>query len=122
MTLPIRSVLARAGAVALLTAGGLAFAASPASAEDSADLLISPMSSVLADGTTKAKAKPFKFLVYNLGPATATDVKVAVDVSKLDTDRVRFELPDSCVKQKKVFTCALSELSFGAVDSIPAGT
>jgi hypothetical protein len=121
MTLPIRSVLARAGAVALLTAGGLAAVSTPASAADGADLTVAPMSSVLAEGTTRAKAKPFKFLVYNVGPATATDVRVAVDVSRLDTDRVRFELPESCVKQQKVFTCTLRDLSGGA-DSIPAGT
>jgi LPXTG-motif cell wall-anchored protein len=113
MTLFHRSALARAGAVALLAAGGLTTVAVPAYAADQADLDLVPISSQLARGVDAAKAKPFKFTVHNLADAVdAKGVTVTVDTSGLKK-KVGFVVPDGCEVTGKTFTCLLGDLRGG---------
>ncbi|MGK5674121.1 cell wall anchor protein [Micromonospora sp. URMC 106] len=113
MTLFHRSALARAGAVALLAAGGLTTVAVPAYAADQADLDLVPISGQLARGVDAAKAKPFKFTVNNLaGDVDAKGVTVTVDTSGLKK-KVGFVVPDGCEVTGKSFTCLLGDLRGG---------
>ncbi|MER7330677.1 MULTISPECIES: cell wall anchor protein [unclassified Micromonospora] len=114
MTLFDRSALARAGAVALLAAGGLTTVAVPAYAADQADLALTPTSYQLAKGVKAAKAKPFKFTVQNLTDGVdAKDVTVEVDTSGLKAKRVGYVVPDGCEVTGKTFTCLLGDLRGG---------
>ncbi|MFG1954170.1 cell wall anchor protein [Micromonospora sp. NPDC048830] len=108
-----RSALVRAGAAALLAAGGLATAAAPAQAADQADLALVPISQTLAKGVTAAKAKPFKFTVDNTrASVTARDVRVTVETAGL-TDRVGVVVPEGCDVSGTAFTCLLGDLAGG---------
>ncbi|MEU6075800.1 PT domain-containing protein [Micromonospora sp. NPDC047074] len=114
MTLFHRSALARAGAVALLAAGGLAVAAVPAQAADQVDLALTPVSYHVAKGVKAAKAKPFKFTVRNLTDAVdAKAVTVTVDTSRLKAKRVGYVVPDGCETTGATFTCLLGDLRGG---------
>lgn len=114
MTLFHRSALARAGAVVLLAAGGLATIAAPAHAADQADLELAPVSSQLAKGVKEAKAKPFKFVVHNLTSAVdAKAVVVTVDTAGLNPKKVGFVKPAGCDLKGTVFTCLLGDLRGG---------
>ncbi|MEW2383762.1 cell wall anchor protein [Micromonospora sp. NPDC047707] len=71
--------LARLGAAALLAAGGLAVAATPAHAEDTkADLAVTVAGTTLAEGATE---KIGWLKVKNNGPGTPTALTVGVDYS-----------------------------------------
>ncbi|MER7420124.1 cell wall anchor protein [Micromonospora peucetia] len=114
MTLFHCSTLARAGAVALLAAGGLAAVAVPAHAADQADLALTPVSYQVAKGVKAAKAKPFKFTVQNLTDAVdAKAVTVTVDTSGLKAKRVGYVVPDGCETTGATFTCRLGDLRGG---------
>ncbi|MEU9505902.1 cell wall anchor protein [Micromonospora sp. NPDC048170] len=114
MTLFHRSALARAGAVALLAAGGLAAVAAPAHAADQVDLALTPVSYHVAKGVKAAKAKPFKFTVQNLTAAVdAKAVTVTVDTSGLKAKRVGYVVPDGCETAGATFTCLLGDLRGG---------
>ncbi|SCL58032.1 hypothetical protein GA0070606_2870 [Micromonospora citrea] len=114
MTLFHRSALARAGAVALLAAGGLTTAAVPAYAADQADLALTPTSYHLAKGVQAARAKPFKFTVQNLSDGVdARGVTVEVDTSGLKAKRVGYVVPEGCEVAGRTFTCRLGDLRGG---------
>ncbi|TDC47479.1 cell wall anchor protein [Micromonospora sp. KC207] len=111
-----RSALARAGAAALLAAGGLATVAAPAQAADQADLALVPLSQNLARGVEAAKAKPFKFTVDNTrSSAAARDVRVTVETKEL-TRRVGFVVPEGCDVSGTTFTCLLGDLAGGTTE------
>ncbi|MGC5017201.1 LPXTG cell wall anchor domain-containing protein [Micromonospora sp. DT47] len=117
MTLFHRSALARAGAVALLAAGGLATVATPAHAADQADLALTPLSYELAKGVKEAKAKPFKFTVDNTrGTATAKDVTVTVETRGLKDRKVGVVVPDGCEVDGTAFRCLLGDLAGGTTE------
>ncbi|WP_229398755.1 cell wall anchor protein [Micromonospora okii] len=108
-----RSTLARAGAAALLAAGGLAAVATPAQASGQADLALVPLSTNLAKGVEAARAKPFKFTVDNTrSSVTARDVRVTVETKSLSR-RVGFVVPDGCDVSGTAFTCLLGDLAGG---------
>ncbi|MFG1776723.1 cell wall anchor protein [Micromonospora sp. NPDC049051] len=114
MTLFHRSALARAGAVALLAAGGLTAVAVPAHAADGPDLALMPMSTQLAKGVDAARSKPFKFTVTNVGTATAQDVSYRVDTRELKKRRVGFVVPEGCrVVESHLYQCSLGDLPAG---------
>ncbi|EEP72846.1 cell wall anchor protein [Micromonospora sp. ATCC 39149] len=116
MTSFYRSALARAGAAALLAAGGLATVAAPAQAADQADLALVPLSQNLARGVEAAKAKPFKFTVDNTrSSAAARDVRVTVETKEL-TRRVGFVVPEGCDVSGTTFTCLLGDLAGGTTE------
>ncbi|MBM0256093.1 LPXTG cell wall anchor domain-containing protein [Micromonospora sp. 4G55] len=117
MTLFHRSALARAGAVALLAAGGLATVAAPAQAADQADLELIPISYELAKGVKEAKAKPFKFQVDNTrGAVDAKDVAVTVETKGLKDRKVGVVVPDGCEVEGSRFTCLLGDLTAGTTE------
>ncbi|MGN9916097.1 LPXTG cell wall anchor domain-containing protein [Micromonospora palomenae] len=117
MTLFHRSALARAGAVALLAAGGLATVAAPAHAADQADLELIPISKELAKGVKEAKAKPFKFQVDNTrGAVDAKDVAVTVETKGLRAGKVGVVVPDGCEVEDTRFTCLLGDLTAGTTE------
>jgi hypothetical protein len=94
------SWLGRTGIAALLAAAGLTVAGTPAHAANEAYLSITPSSTQLANGVTKANAKPFQFKVINFvdfGSSEAKDVTVTVDVNKLDKTRVGYVVPNGCI-------------------------
>lgn len=77
---------ARLGAAALLAAGGLAVAATPAHAEDTkADLEVTVAGTTLAEGTTE---KIGWLKVKNNGPGTPSALTVGVDLSGLKDERI----------------------------------
>jgi hypothetical protein len=109
-----RTYLARTGvgAIALLAAGGLAIVGSPAyAAADQADLTIVPVSGQLAKGVKEAKAKPFKFTVFNSGPSAAKNVVVTVDVRGLAPKKVGWVMPAGCTAATGGYTCKLGDLA-----------
>lgn len=114
MTLFHRSALARAGAVALLAAGGLTTVAVPAQAADAPELALTPISTQLAKGVDAARSKPFKFTVTNAGTATAEDVSLRVDTRQLKEKRVGFLVPESCrAIESHLYQCSLGDLPAG---------
>ncbi|MEU4774739.1 cell wall anchor protein [Micromonospora sp. NPDC023644] len=114
MTLFHRSALARAGAVALLAAGGLTTVAVPAHAADGPDLAVIPISTQLAKGVDAARSKPFKFTVTNAGTATAENVSFRVDTRELKKRRVGFVVPEGChVIEDYLYQCSLGDLPAG---------
>ncbi|MEH0971913.1 cell wall anchor protein [Micromonospora sp. CPCC 205546] len=114
MILSHRSALARAGAVALLAAGGLTAVAVPAHAADGPDLAMAPLSTQLAKGVDEARSKPFKFTVTNAGTATAENVSYRVDTRKLKKKRVGFLVPEGChVVEDNLYRCSLGDLPAG---------
>jgi hypothetical protein len=102
--------LARVGAAALLATAGLALAGAPAYAADESYLSVMPLSTQLANGVTKAVAKPFQFQVLNFGGAKARAVTVTVDVSKLDKTRVGYVVPNGCIANATGYTCKLGDM------------
>ncbi|MEU2661146.1 cell wall anchor protein [Micromonospora sp. NPDC007220] len=114
MTLFHRSALARAGAVALLAAGGLTTVAVPAQAADGPDLALIPISTQLAKGVDAARSKPFKFTVTNAGTATAEDVSLRVNTQQLKEKRVGFLVPEGCrAIESHLYQCSLGDLPAG---------
>ncbi|MDT0531812.1 cell wall anchor protein [Micromonospora sp. DSM 115977] len=114
MTLFHRSALARAGAVALLAAGGLTTVAVPAQAADAPDLALTPISTQLAKGVDAARSKPFKFTVTNAGTATAEDVSLRVNTQQLKDKRVGFLVPEGCrAIESHLYQCSLGDLPAG---------
>ncbi|MGC4790131.1 cell wall anchor protein [Micromonospora sp. DT178] len=114
MTLFHRSALARAGAVALLAAGGLTTFAVPAQAADGPDLAVIPISTQLAKGVDAARSKPFKFTVTNAGTATAEDVSYRVNTRQLKDKRVGFLVPEGCrAIETHLYQCSLGDLPAG---------
>ncbi|MEW2376828.1 cell wall anchor protein [Micromonospora sp. NPDC047812] len=114
MTLFHRSALARAGAVALLAAGGLTAVAVPARAADGPDLAVIPISTQLAKGVDAARSKPFKFTVTNAGTATAEDVSYRVNTRELKKKRVGFLVPEGCrAIESYLYQCSLGDLPAG---------
>ncbi|RKN48374.1 LPXTG cell wall anchor domain-containing protein [Micromonospora endolithica] len=114
MTMLHRSVPARAGAVALLTIGGLAVTGAPAQAAPAPDLAVIPISTGLARGVDAAKAKPFKFTVTNSGDATAEDVVYRINTVGLNSRRVGFVLPAGCTERgAHLYECSLGDLPAG---------
>ncbi|MFV2113897.1 cell wall anchor protein [Micromonospora sp. LOL_025] len=114
MTLFHRSALARAGAVALLAAGGLTAVAVPAQAADVPDLAVAPLSTQLAKGVDAARSKPFKFTVTNAGTATAEDVSYRVNTQQLKDRRVGFLVPEGCrAVEVHLYQCSLGDLPAG---------
>ena len=107
------SWLGRAGVAALLAAAGLAVTGTPAHAEDQAYVALMSESSRLAQGATKANAKPFKFEIINYVDfgATAKDVTVTVDVGKLDKTRVGYVVPNGCTANAAGYTCRLGAMA-----------
>ncbi|PZF97735.1 cell wall anchor protein, partial [Micromonospora deserti] len=117
MNLFHRSALARAGAVALLAAGGLTAVAAPAHAADQADLQLIPLSYELAKGVKEAKAKPFKFQVDNTrGTVDAKDVRVTVETKGLKDRKVGVLVPDGCDVDGTTFSCLLGDLAGGTTE------
>ncbi|MGB2568761.1 LPXTG cell wall anchor domain-containing protein [Micromonospora citrea] len=117
MTLLHRSALARAGAVALLAAAGLATVAAPAQAADQADLQLIPLSYELAQGVKEAKAKPFKFQVDNTtGTVDAKDVRVTVETKGLKDRKVGVVVPEGCEVDGTRFSCLLGDLAAGTTE------
>jgi hypothetical protein len=100
----------RVGAAALLAAAGLAVAGAPAYAANESNLSITPLSTQLANGVTKASAKPFQFRVLNFGETKARAVTVTVDVSKLDKRRVGYIVPNGCIANAAGYTCKLGDM------------
>ncbi|MBQ1072575.1 cell wall anchor protein [Micromonospora sp. C31] len=114
MTLFHRSALARAGAVALLAAGGLTTVAVPAQAADGPDLAVIPISTQLAKGVDAARSKPFKFTVTNVGTTTAENVTFRVKTSELKQRRVGYLVPEGCqVVGNSLYQCTLGDLPAG---------
>lgn len=114
MTLFHRMALARAGAVALLAAGGLTAVAVPAQAADGPDLAVIPISTQLAKGVDAARSKPFKFTVTNAGTATAEDVSYRVNTQQLKDKRVGFLVPEGCrAIESHLYQCSLGDLPAG---------
>ncbi|MGC5332037.1 cell wall anchor protein [Micromonospora sp. DT62] len=114
MTLFHRSALARAGAVALLAAGGLTTVAVPAQAADAPDLALTPISTQLAKGVDAARSKPFKFTVTNAGTGTAKDVSLRVNTQQLKDKRVGFLVPEGCrAIESHLYQCSLGDLPAG---------
>ncbi|MEV4811073.1 LPXTG cell wall anchor domain-containing protein [Micromonospora avicenniae] len=111
-----RSALARAGAVALIAAGGLAAVATPAHAADEAELHLTPLSYELAKGVKEAKAKPFKFQINNTSAVDAENVTVKVETAGLKPKKVGFLVPDGCQLTGTAFTCVLGDLPGGTVE------
>ncbi|WP_143653453.1 hypothetical protein [Streptosporangium subroseum] len=68
------------------------------------------MSTRLANGVTKAVAKPFQFRIVNFGGAKARAVTVTVDVSKLDKTRVGYVVPNGCIANATGYTCKLGDM------------
>ncbi|MFI7519057.1 cell wall anchor protein [Micromonospora globbae] len=119
MRLIHRSALARAGAVALLAAGGLATVAAPAHAADTPDLAVIPISTELAKGVKEAKAKPFKFTVRNVGTVDAENVSFRVKTTDLKPKRVGFVVPDGCfVIDADMYQCSLGTLPAGTSEDV----
>ncbi|MGN9811179.1 cell wall anchor protein [Micromonospora sp. BQ11] len=117
MTLFHRAALARAGAVALLAAGGLTAVAVPAHAADQADLAVTPLSYELAKGVEDAKAKPFKFQVDNTrGTVDAKGVRVTVETKGLKDRKVAVAVPDGCEVAGTTFSCLLGDLAAGTTE------
>src|SRR4051812_40997214 len=112
MTSRTRHALAHAAVAATLTAGALAAFGSPAYADDTADLAVTLSGTTLA-ATTSGKISDVT--ITNHGPSAAAGVVVVFDVSALDSDRVKFEVPDA-----KACETAGDKVSCGVVD-IPAG-
>ncbi|WP_433389257.1 LPXTG cell wall anchor domain-containing protein [Micromonospora sp. KLBMP9576] len=114
MTLFHRSALARAGAVALLAAGGLTAGAVPAHAAAGPDLALVPISTQLAKGVDAARSKPFKFTVTNVGTATAEGVSYRVSTRELRKKRVGFVVPEGCTLiESHLYQCSLGDLPAG---------
>jgi hypothetical protein len=111
--------LLRVGATALLAAAGLAVTGIPAHAADESFLSVYGWSTGLANGVTKAGAKPLQFSVSNFG-AEAKGVTVTVDVSKLDKTRVGYVIPDNCLATAGGYTCRLADMPFATTHTFGA--
>ncbi|WNM41595.1 cell wall anchor protein [Micromonospora halotolerans] len=117
MTFLHRSMLARAGVVTLLAAGGLGVVAGPAQAADQADLQLIPLSYQLAKGVEEAKAKPFKFQVDNTtGAVDAEGVRVTVETEGLKPRKVGVVVPEGCEVDGTRFSCLLGDLAAGTTE------
>ncbi|MFI7426137.1 cell wall anchor protein [Micromonospora sp. NPDC049836] len=114
MTIAHRSILARAGTVAVLAAGALAAVAAPAHASDQAEIALAPISSQLAKGVEEARAKPFKFTVTNSGPGTARNVHYRLNAAELNPTRVGWVVPVGCrLLTPNLYDCPLGDLPAG---------
>jgi hypothetical protein len=90
MKLRMGRAYARLGAAAALAVAGSLAAAVPAfAADDQADLAVSVATTAVVAGSDK----PVVVTVTNNGPATAIDVKITIDTTKLDTGKVKVALP-----------------------------
>lgn len=117
MTIAYRSTLARAGTVAVLAAGALATGAAPAHAADQAEIVLAPISTSLAKGVGEAKAKPFKFTVTNVGPATARNVHYRLNAAELNPERVGWVVPVGCrLLSPNLYDCPLGDLPAGTTE------
>ncbi|HYN95566.1 MAG TPA: LPXTG cell wall anchor domain-containing protein [Pilimelia sp.] len=127
MTSRLTRQLARLGVPMLLAGAGLGLAAGPAYAADSADLEVRLSGTRLA---ATASGKVFNVTLTNKGPGVASGVQVEFDLSELEQDNVRFEVPDNdaCETEGTTVTCGVIDvkagqsLDLGAVLTRVAGT
>jgi uncharacterized repeat protein (TIGR01451 family) len=107
-----------AGAALAVAASSFSVLGGTAHAEEAgADLAVS------VAGTTVVKdaGKPFFIRLHNNGPATATGIKLTIDISKLDQKKIVAVLPGlggGCVADSDTkATCPLPDLAAGGNDS-----
>lgn len=112
MNTRLRAAVVRAGAATALAVGLVVGAgAGPAFAADGPDVTVVPVSTKIAKGVKKAKAKPFQVELQNSGNAAATDVTVKVDLRKLASAGIGFTRPDGCERAGKAqYTCAVGDI------------
>ena len=113
MTLFHRSALARAGAVALLAAGGLTTVAVPAQAADGPDLALIPISTRAREGCRRgpeqAASSPSPTRHGHGGGRS-----LRVNTQQLKEKRVGFLVPEGCrAIESHLYQCSLGDLPAG---------